>query len=145
MERERARGPGGSYLHREGGGRNLENEFNVVAMGAGTAHRPSAEVAHRPAQALNDCHAEILSRRAFVKYLLGELDKARVATITSCSEGGVAAAEESIFCRSTRGDGGSGGRDPPFVLKPVRVICMQARTHTSTHARMCLHAPIDSV
>ena len=27
------------------------------------------QVSERPAPALNDCHAEILSRRAFVKFL----------------------------------------------------------------------------
>jgi hypothetical protein len=47
----------------------MRNDYEVIALGAGTAHRASAEVSERPAPALNDCHAEILSRRAFVKFL----------------------------------------------------------------------------
>lgn len=143
MEREKAQGPGGSYVTQEGGGRNLENEYHVVAMGAGTAHRPCAEVALRPAQALNDCHAEILSRRAFVKYLLNELDKVRVGELPNCSKEDRAVAEESIFCRRARQDecgaaacginqNAMSPKKPPFLLKPVRETCARTWMHLLT-------------
>jgi len=111
MEREKVVGPGGAYVPGEGGGQNMDNEYVVVAMGAGTAHRPSAEVAHRPAQALNDCHAEILSRRAFVKHLLNELEKLRAAEKASGGDAGGNGAADSIFVRSTNGRS-------CFMLKP---------------------------
>eukprot|EP00802_Teleaulax_amphioxeia_P004312 Tamp_04316.p1 GENE.Tamp_04316~~Tamp_04316.p1 ORF type:complete len:289 (+),score=50.02 Tamp_04316:564-1430(+) len=77
MERERELDPHGYYVQGEGGGQNMRNDYEVIALGAGTAHRASAEVSERPAPALNDCHAEILSRRAFVKFLYCELTKAQ--------------------------------------------------------------------
>lgn len=50
MERERTVSDRGSYLPGEGGGQNMKNEYQVIALGAGTAHRPSAEVMD-----LDDC------------------------------------------------------------------------------------------
>ena len=107
----------------------------VVAIGAGTAHRPSAEVQQRPAEALNDCHAEVLARRSFVKFLLDEIEKIVPApTITppapaksSADDSGVGrhdampamiasdAGAGSIFCRSNEGGFLT---TSPFCLKP---------------------------
>eukprot|EP00277_Geminigera_cryophila_P006119 CAMPEP_0179415812 /NCGR_PEP_ID=MMETSP0799-20121207/6453_1 /TAXON_ID=46947 /ORGANISM="Geminigera cryophila, Strain CCMP2564" /LENGTH=533 /DNA_ID=CAMNT_0021188619 /DNA_START=325 /DNA_END=1923 /DNA_ORIENTATION=+ len=102
MERERDIDPRGQSTAAEGGGQNMGNEYSVIALGAGTAHRPSAEVSERPAPALNDCHAEILSRRAFVKFLFTELAK-----LQGPEE------DTSIFSRAPESCA-----ETPFVLKP---------------------------
>lgn len=44
MERERNVDPSGMYTPAPGGGQNKANEYQVISLGAGTAHRPSAEV-----------------------------------------------------------------------------------------------------
>jgi len=94
MERERNVDPSGMYTPAPGGGQNKANEYQVISLGAGTAHRPSAEVAERPAPALNDCHAEILSRRAFVKFLYTELEKAQAIDTDEGREGEIAGGVE---------------------------------------------------
>ena len=54
MERERNVTDRGSYLPGEGGGQNMQNEYQVIALGAGTAHRPSAEVTDLDDSSIND-------------------------------------------------------------------------------------------
>jgi hypothetical protein len=55
MERERQLDPNGYYIPGDDG----------MCVYTHT----HTQVSERPAPALNDCHAEILSRRAFVKFL----------------------------------------------------------------------------